>query len=53
MNSKSYLPIACILFCMAYILVVDAPVMNKLILTIAALVFVFLLISTWGKGDKK
>ena len=52
MNPKMYLPIVCLLFCLIYVLVADAPPLNKTLMLIAAVIFAFLLVMAMRKGKK-
>ena len=49
MNHKLYLPAACLLFCVTYIVVVDAGILNKLMMIIAAAIFAILFVKAWRK----
>jgi|GEM_PF-5066267 len=53
MNSKLYLPIACLLFCVSYIVVADAPPESKLLITGAAAVFALMMGRALRSGKNK
>jgi lipopolysaccharide export LptBFGC system permease protein LptF len=50
MNQKMYLPLACLLFCVAFIVAADAPSINKLLMAGAAGVFAVLLFRAMRRG---
>jgi len=50
MNRKMYLPLACLLFCITYIVVADAPADNKMLLALAAGVFAIMLVRSLRSG---
>jgi len=52
MNSKMYLPAACLIFCVTYIVVVDRPILFKMMLVLASAIFALLLVKAWIDGKK-
>ena len=50
MNSKMYMPVACLLFCAAYIAVVDTVPAIKYFMAFAGLFFAILTYLYWRKG---
>ena len=52
MNPKMYMPVACLLFCVVFIVVADVPPVNKMLIAVAAGFFALLLVKAWGQGKK-
>ena len=52
MNSKMYLPIACLIFCIVYVIVSGAPPLNQALIIMAAVFFALMLFKASGGGGK-
>ncbi|MCL2121948.1 MAG: hypothetical protein FWH28_06835 [Clostridiales bacterium] len=50
MNSKMYLPAACLLFCVTHIIVAENGVYAKMLMVAAAAIFSFFLVKAWRGG---